>query len=93
MYVVCKNMTYFIIKLRFAGISQAVQAGLDRQKFAVNVSKPRHAWTFLYSLSLSLSLSLSHLSPLSLSLSEVSRSQGTEKSQFRDARQFLINFA
>ena len=30
MYVVCKNMTYFIIKLCFAGISQADQAGLEK---------------------------------------------------------------
>ena len=30
MYVVCKNMTYFIIKLRFAGISQADQTGLEK---------------------------------------------------------------
>ena len=34
---VCKNMTYFIIKLRFAGISEADQAGLEKPQDGQNL--------------------------------------------------------
>ena len=37
MYVMCKNMTYFIIKLRFAGISQADQADLEKVSRWANI--------------------------------------------------------